>query len=305
MFVTIAASIGNAKRNVPMRIRNGDTAIVTGASRGLGVIVAKALAQRGTRLVIAARSDEALNEVAATLRGYGVEVLAVRADMESPASIAELAAAAEARFGQVDILVNNAGIESTLRYDLRSGEEVRQMIAINLAGPMELTRLVLPGMIARSRGHIVNIASVAGLMPSAYEEPYTATKYGLVGFTKSLRLTSHDCNWNVGASAICPGFMAGTGMFEDMKGQFGVTAPASMGVRSAEELGPAVIRAIEKNLPDVVLMKGAPRVVAGLATMMPRVFERIVRVVDTGSAFRKIANERGRLHGETIRVSGK
>ena len=218
------------------------------------------------------------------------------ADIGDPKSIAELAAKAEEHFGGVDILVNNAGIESTLRYDLRDAEEIRQMIAVNLTGPMELTRIVLPGMIERGRGHIVNIASVAGLMPSAYEEPYTATKYGLVGFTKSLRLTAQDCNWNVGASAICPGFMAGTGIYEDMKNRFGVTAPASMGTMSAERIGPAVIRAIEKDLPDVMLMRGRPRIVAGLATMAPRLFERLVKAVDSGSAFRRIAQERAKLH---------
>lgn len=277
-----------------MKIKKGDTAIVTGASRGLGVFVAKALAERGVRLVIAARTGAALDGVAAMLRQSGGEVIAVTADMGDPKSIAELAGTAAAHFGRIDILVNNAGVESTLRYDLRNADEIRQMIAINLTGPMELARLVLPGMIAAARGHIVNIASVAGLMPSAYEEPYTATKYGLVGFTKSLRLTAQDCNWNVGASAICPGFMAGTGIYEDMKNRFGVTAPASMGTRSAEEIGPAVIRAIEKNLPDVMLMKGRPRVVAGLATMAPRLFERIVKAVDSGSAFRKIAQERAK-----------
>ena len=246
------------------------------------------------KLVLAARSCQALNEVAARLREQGAEVHAVIADMEDPGSVAGLAAASEARFGAADILVNNPAIESTLRYDLRDAEEIRQMIAITLAGPMELTRLVLPGMIARARGHIVNIASVAGLMPSAYEEPYTATKYGLVGFTKSLRLTAQDCGWNVGASAICPGFMAGTGIFEDMKKRHGVTAPASMGVRQAEEIGPAVIRAIEKNLPDVMLMKGRPRTVAALATLSPRFFERLVKAVDSGSAFRKIAEDRAK-----------
>ena len=175
-----------------MQIRKDDVAIVTGASRGLGVYIAQALAAKGTRLVLAARSVNALEKVAADLRKTGSEVLCVPTDVADPAALQALVDATLAKFGRIDILVNNAGYDEPLQFDQCRVEDISRILEINLAAPMILSRLVIPSMRKNGRGHIVNIASLAGVMPTAYEELYSATKHGLVGFTRSLRASAQD-----------------------------------------------------------------------------------------------------------------
>lgn len=273
-----------------MKIEAGMTALVTGASRGMGVHIVRALAQRGVNLVLAARSAEGLQTVAAELKAaFPVRVLTVPTDMADEAALQALVEAAGREFGGIDILVNNAGIESAQRYDQTDAAELRQMIEVNLLAPMLLSRLLLPGMLARGRGHIVNIASVAGLIGTAYEEPYNASKFGLVGFTRGLRLTAQDCGWPVSASVICPGFMSGVGMFADMERQHAVTAPKLVGTVPAERLGPAVVEAIEKDLPDAILMKGTPRMNVALSVLAPRFFEKLAGWLNLAGAFRTAA----------------
>lgn len=273
-----------------MKLEAGMTAVVTGASRGMGVHIARSLAARKLNLVLAARSQAGLEAVAAGLRAEtGVRILCVAADMAKEGDLQSLLDAAQREFGGIDVLVNNAGLEAACRYDQTDPAELRQMIEVNLLAPMLLSRLALPGMLARGRGHIVNIASVAGLIGSAYEEPYNASKFGLVGFTRALRLTAQDCGWPVSASVICPGFMSGEGMFADLAKEHGVSAPKMVGTVAAKALGPAVIEAIEKDLPDPILMKGTPRLNVALSVLAPRFFEKLTAWLDLSGPFRTAA----------------
>src|SRR6478672_3706314 len=134
-------------------------------------------------------------------------------------------------------------VEAALRPDEVTFDELGAITDVNLLAPMLLTRRVLPGMLARGRGHVVNVSSVAGLLASAYSPPYNATKFGLVGFTRALRLTAQDRGWGVSASAVCPGFIEGDGMFADMQSEYGVTAPKAAGAMPAERVGDAVVKA--------------------------------------------------------------
>ena len=252
-----------------MKIKKGQVALVTGASRGLGVEIARQLAQRGLDLVLAARSAAALDAVAAELRAAsGRQVRTVATDLADLGALEALAEAA----GPVDILVNNAGIEGAQAYDERSAAEIAQTIAVNLTGPMLLTRTVLPGMLARGRGYIVNIASVAGLVAVPFNEPYSATKFGLVGFTRALRMTAQASGWPVSASAVCPGFIDGAGMFEALKQEFGVPAEG-MGSAPLDQIGQAVIDAIEQDLPDVIVAQGDLRQAAAMSILQPLAVE--------------------------------
>lgn len=276
-----------------MKLKLGHVALVTGASRGLGVHIAGALARKGCDLALTARSEEALAETAGRIAAEtGRTVETVVADMSNPDAARLIAERVEARFGRIDVLVNNAGIESTRRYDRHEPSDIEEMVAVNLRAPMLLTRHVLPGMIARRRGHVVNVASVGGLIAAAYEECYNATKFGLIGFTRSLRLSSRECRWGIGASSVCPGFTTGTGIYEAMRRDYGAEAPSLTGTNSAEAVGQAVVRAIERNLPDVVLMRGGQRLNAALSTVFPRTFEHILRWSDAAAPFRTVAAKR-------------
>lgn len=275
-----------------MDIRSGDTALVTGASKGMGLHIVRALAARGVRFVIAARTADALAATAAEIRALGCEVTVVTADMGDRASVEALAAQALAAYGGVDIVVNNAGVESALRFDQRSLDDIDSMIAINLTGPMLLSRLLLPRMLERGRGHFVNISSAAGVVPTAYEEVYSGSKAGLMSFTRALRLSAQDMKWPVSASVILPGFMTGTGMYENAKNTFGGRAPGFAGTMDAKTLGDAVIRVIEDDLPDLYLMPGPARLNAATSIIAPRFFEWLMAKLDIAAFFRGVAQQR-------------
>ena len=275
-----------------MHIVKGQTALITGASKGLGVYIARSLAAKGMQLVLAARSGEALEAVRKEIETMGVKAVAVPIDVGDRQALEQLVEKAVDEFGTIDVLVNNAGIEYTTPYDALSPDEIEQMIRVNLTAPMLLTRLVLPDMMARNAGHIVNMASAAGVMPTSFTEPYSATKYGLVGFTRSLRLTAQERGSAVSASAICPGFLDDAGMYENMKQQYGVKAPWFIGSQSAQKAADAVIRAIENDLPEVVVMPGTPRVLMGLNALVPRFMEKVVVKFGFCSVFRDMAEYR-------------
>jgi short-subunit dehydrogenase len=204
-------------------------------------------------------------------------------------------------FGRIDVLVNNAGIEHALAFDQVQDSEIEHSMAVNLVAPIALTRLVLPVMLAQGRGHILNIASVAGLMSSPYEELYVASKHGLVGFTRALRASARDMKWPLSASAICPGFMDGDGMYEAMKRTYGVRASRAMGSLDAREVGVAAIRAIEEDRVDMLVMRGMPRLVAALQTIAPGLYERLMAMTNSAALFRELAaahhKERRTGHG--------
>ena len=276
-----------------MKIRSGDVALITGASRGIGRHIALALARRGTDLVLAARSQDGLDAVAGEVRSAtGVTVSTLTVDLGDRAQAASLVARAEEAAGRVDVLVNNAGLEAAYRPDEVPLDELGAMTDVNLLAPMVLTRTVLPGMIERRRGHVVNVASMSGLIASAYQESYNATKFGLVGFTRALRLTAQDRKWGIGASAVCPGFMSEAGMFADMQNEFGVTAPKVAASMPAALVGDAVVKAIEKDLPEVIIMRGPARVMVATSHVAPRIFERIIRRLDLAAPFRTVADRR-------------
>ncbi|TME54981.1 MAG: SDR family NAD(P)-dependent oxidoreductase, partial [Chloroflexi bacterium] len=154
----------------------GKTALVTGASRGIGPHLAAALAGRGMNLVLAGRSAGELEAVAAEQRKLGVSVLAVATDLLDADARTLLVGACEREFGGVDVLVNNAGGDPLREFDEMSIEENLAILDLNLSAPIALTHLVLPGMLARGRGHIVNISAMAGRVSFPFTEAYAAAK---------------------------------------------------------------------------------------------------------------------------------
>jgi short-subunit dehydrogenase len=165
-----------------MKDLSGRTAIVTGASRGIGVFVGRALSGAGMNLVLAARTLDALESVRTALGSRG-GVSVVPADLSRREDCAAVVDSALRELGAVDVLVNNAGLESIMLYHKLSLDEIDEVIDVNLRATMHLTRLVLPGMLERRAGHIVNMSSLAGKAGPAHAEAYAATKAGMIGFT--------------------------------------------------------------------------------------------------------------------------
>lgn len=182
----------------------GRTAVVTGAARGLGRGIARAFLDAGANLVVCDIND-AVEATAAELGSEtGGEVLALTADVSSPADAARVIDAAEERFGSLDHLVNNAGIARVARFVETPDEDWNRTIAVNLTGVFNFMRAALPTMIAQRRGSVVNIASQAGKRGGELAAPYCASKAGVISLTQSAAL---EVAPDVRVNCVCPGFI--------------------------------------------------------------------------------------------------
>lgn len=185
----------------------GRLAVVTGSTGGIGLGIARALAGAGADIVLNGLGDEA--EIERTRAGLaeaaGVAVGYVAADLSRPADAAALLARAEAEHGGVEILVNNAGIQHVAPLEEFPPERWDAILALNLSGAFHTIRAAVPGMKARRRGRIVNVASAHALVASPFKAAYVAAKHGLLGLTKvaALELGEHG----ITANAVCPGYV--------------------------------------------------------------------------------------------------
>lgn len=184
---------------------NGRTALVTGASQGIGEGIVRVLGAQGARVIAAARSIDKLHSLATELAEEGIEVHALELDLAAPESVADKIKGLPEPFSEVDILVNNAGITEDgllARMSLESWEKVLQ---VNLTGAFATTRALSRGMMRRRWGRIISVSSVVGLMGNAGQANYAAAKAGLVGFSKSL--ARELASRNVTVNVVAPGFI--------------------------------------------------------------------------------------------------
>ena len=275
-----------------MRELRGRTALVTGASGGIGRHIALALAQEGMNVAVSGRREDALASAVADLRELGVRAEAVPADLFDLAQVDPLVERSEAVLGPIDALVNNAGVESTAAFTSYRRDELTSMVDLNLTVPLLLTHRVVPGMLSRGRGHVVFMASLAGKLGPPYSEPYAATKAGLVGLTQSLR--AEYLKAPVGFTVVCPGFVAGDGMYQRLADQ-GFTSNRLIGETTIEKVTAKVVDAIRRDRPEVV-ESGAPiRPLLALGQLAPRLMERAVPALGVTELFRRIASHRDRL----------
>ena len=274
-----------------MQELQGRTALVTGASGGIGVHIARALANAGMNVVVSGRREDALEQVAGELRELGVRCEPVPADLAVREQVDSLIDRATAAIGPVDVLVNNAGIEISGAFARFTADELTTMIDVNLTAPMLLTRAVVPGMTERGQGHVVFVSSVAGKVGPAYEAPYAASKAGLVGLTQSLR--GEYFGSAVGFSVICPGFVAGDGMYQRMVDE-GVTSNRIIGHTTVQRIAADVVRAIREDRPEIVDSGTPLRPMLALGQLSPRTAERFMRTVGATEIFRRAAAIAGR-----------
>jgi NADP-dependent 3-hydroxy acid dehydrogenase YdfG len=165
---------------------DGKVALITGASSGIGEATAIALAIAGAKVAIAARRADRLSALAKAIGDAGGQAFEIVADVTKPSDIARMIDTVVEEFDRLDMLVNNAGVMLLSPLAEARGDDLRQMVEINLIALMELTRLALPHLKA-SKGHIVNVSSVAGRVANPGASGYAATKFGVVAFSEAVR----------------------------------------------------------------------------------------------------------------------
>ncbi len=236
----------------------GQTALVTGASRGLGARIALCLAKEGFDLVLTARDEAKLERVVEAAAATGISARGIAADLTVPEDRSRLIEAA----GPIDMLVNNAGLEVPIPVVEQTEAEISAQLALDLEAPIHLCRLVLPGMLDRGRGAIVNVSSMSGKSPTPLNAVYAGAKHGLNGFTASLRLELEGTG--VVAGVVCPSFVAETGMWAD----FDLAAPALLSEVPVERVERAVLSVL-RGAPEVLVTPGPVRLLLALAALFP------------------------------------
>ncbi|AEJ44212.1 3-ketoacyl-ACP reductase [Alicyclobacillus acidocaldarius] len=227
----------------------GWSAIVTGAGKGIGKAIAEHLAKEGVHLGLIARTESDLNRVADAIRSaYGVSVYTQAADIADRVSIESAIGRLKEQLGSVDVLVNNAGTASFGTVVDMPVEEWERIIRVNLLGTYYATRAVLPHMMERNRGHIVNISSTAGEKGSATTSAYSASKFGLLGFTESLMYEVRKHNIRV--IALLPSTVN-----TDLARNVGLKLGDEDHQMQPEDVAELVVDAL--RLPNRVLLKSA------------------------------------------------
>ncbi|MFQ5817489.1 MAG: SDR family NAD(P)-dependent oxidoreductase [Terriglobia bacterium] len=222
----------------------GRVALITGGSRGLGQAIAERFARAGAAVFITSRTQQQLAETTKAIQQAGGRVAYEVADVSQEADVACVVPAAEKQFGPIDILVNNAGIYGPVR-ELHSitPAEWDQVLAINLRSAYLLTRAVLPGMLARRRGVILNISTVSAKHAYAWSGPYAASKAGMIALSRVV--AAEAARSGVRVNALCPGPVRGTAMWHEV----GTALSRKLGV-SLEQLGEQTRAAILQGRPQ-------------------------------------------------------
>lgn len=244
----------------------GRIALVTGASRGIGRTIAERLAAEGARVVVAARSVEALEALAERIGGVAVEM-----DVADPASIDAALERVGFEVGHVDLLVPNAGVAESAPFDRTSEAMWERMMAVNCTSVVSLVKRLVPSMIERGRGRVVIVASNAGLTGYAYTSAYCASKHAVIGFMRAVAL--EIAKTPVTINAVCPGWVD-TQMSEE--------AIARIAQKTGRSLEEARV-ALERMSPQRRLV--APAEVADLVAMLCR-------------------DEAASIHGQAIAIDG-
>jgi NAD(P)-dependent dehydrogenase (short-subunit alcohol dehydrogenase family) len=267
----------------------GKTVLITGASRGLGLVLARAFAREGARLVICGLDPTVLDRARAELEASGAEVLAVPTNVSLREEVDLLLRAAKDRFGDVDVLVNNAGRMDVGPLETMTDADFERSMATHFWGPLHLMRSVVPSMKARGGGRIVNISSIGGLIAVPHMVPYSASKFALAGLSEGMgaELAKDD----IRVTTVYPGLMrTGSARNANFKGRhheeyawFVLSDALPITSMSAERAARQIVEGCRHGAPRLVLSLPAKlltlahgvapaltlRALAGVARMLP------------------------------------
>jgi NAD(P)-dependent dehydrogenase (short-subunit alcohol dehydrogenase family) len=260
-------------------------AIVTGGSRGLGLVISRELVQRGAKLAICARERAELDRAVADLQARGGDVLAIVCDVRNREDVTSFVARVRARFGAIDILINNAGVIQVGPMELMRVEDYEEAIATHFWGPLYLVEAVLPEMRGRRTGRIANIASLGGKVAVPHLLPYTASKFALVGYSEGLRIElAKD---GIAVTTVVPGLMrTGSARNAFFKGKhraeyawFAIGDSSWLTSMRAERAAHRIIEAVRRGDAEVILSVQA-QLAARLYGLAPGLAQCALAMVD-------------------------
>ena len=258
-----------------MTTLDGKTALLTGATGGLGRAIAAALAARGATVILSSRKESELNELAASLPGSGHRVIV--SDLADDGAAVALVEEA----GDIDVLVANAALPGSGRLESYSPTDIDRVLQVNLDSPIRMVRELLPRFVERGSGHFVFVSSVSGRIAAPRSSLYAATKFGLRGFAFCLREDLRGTR--IGVSVVSPGAIADAGMYASSG------APPLPGLRMGkpEQVGAGVVSAIEKDRREITVAPAGQRAVAWFSVNAPEIFGRL----PAGSTASKAADQ--------------
>ncbi|HXG92408.1 MAG TPA: SDR family NAD(P)-dependent oxidoreductase [Blastocatellia bacterium] len=233
--------------------------LITGGSRGLGLVLARELAREGARLALCARDEEELLRARDDLISRGAEAFIVACDVTDRAQVEEMVISVQDHYGQIDVLINNAGVIEVGPMEVMTQRDYEDEMKTHFWGPLYATLAVLPEMRRKREGRIVNISSIGGKISVPHLLPYSASKFALVGLSEGLR--AELAKDGIVVTTVCPGLMrTGSPMNADFKGQhraeyawFVISDSLPLASMSAERAARQIIAATKRGDAEVVL----------------------------------------------------
>jgi short-subunit dehydrogenase len=264
---------------------NGKTVLITGGSRGLGLVMAREFAREGARLVLCARDETELQRAQTDVESFGGEVMTVPCDVTNKQSVTEMIERVNSRFGGVDVLVNNAGVIQVGPIEVMTPEDFELTMQAHFWGPLNTILAVLPSMRAKKSGRIVNISSIGGKVSVPHLVPYSASKFALVGLSKGLR--TELMKDGIKVTTVCPGLMrTGSPRNADFKGKhhleyawFSISDALPLLTVSAENAARQIVRACKRGQAELVISVPA-KVAVLFESLFPEAMSQILAVVN-------------------------
>ena len=256
------------------------TVLITGGSRGLGLVMAREFAREGARLVLCARDEQELQQARTDIKRFSVDVMTVSCDVTNAGAVNEMIASVNDRFGAVDVLVNNAGVIQVGPLEVMTKEDFEHAMQAHFWGPLNTIMAVLPSMRQKKSGRIVNISSIGGKVGVPHLVPYSASKFALVGLSKGLRAElSKD---GISVTTVCPGLMrTGSPRNAEFKGKhkyeyawFSISDSMPLLSVSAENAARQIVRACRRGQAELVIS-----VPAKLAVLFDALFPEMMSQV--------------------------
>jgi len=272
----------------------GKAAVVTGASSGIGKVLALRLASEGVTVVLGARRKEELDRIVHEVKEQGGEGRAVRCDVTVTAEAEHLIGTCLDAFGKIDILINNAGRGHFASVEDTTDEVIERMFAVNTFALWYTTRPALREMKRQGSGHVINVASMAGKVGYPFNSAYVAAKHACVGFTHGLR--NELVETGIHASVVCPAgvltdwanateersmlpfFSASGPVIKRIAAERGISLPPVEGVLPADRVADSIIRCLENPVPEVFVQAGSEEFVRALATDRSRTERHLLPV---------------------------